>query len=509
MQRKLQKLPSPLPEVFVSSSATTKAVSRLVQAAGARKIGPRLYTTNMIDPPATIVRRNLWPVVGLLMPGAVIGYRTAFESTIPADGAVFLAGPYRRRIELPGVRIQMLPGPGPLEGDQPFVGGIYIASRARAILESLKLTRQRKYASRGLSRKSVEEWLERELRIGSEARINQVRDDARRLAPLLDARPAFETLDSLVGALLGTRRARMTSPVAIARAAGTPYDPARLELFDTLHGELLRWHTRGRPDRLPSDDDFVHLAFFDAYFSNFIEGTEFEIADAHAIVFEGQFPWARPEDAHDILGTYQLVGNRHWMSRGMRDAESVDAFIVRIKAAHAEMMSARPGMHPGQFKTTANKAGLTTFVPPELVSETLRKGVELARSLSSPFERATMLMFVLSEVHPFDDGNGRIARAFMNAELVAGGERRILVPTVYRNEYLTGLRTLSRTAHPTAYLQIMDFAQEYTARIDFTNYEHALSVLTATNAFAEPETTGRDAAADSVAKLRLPAPAAS
>ncbi|MBA3344349.1 MAG: Fic family protein [Gemmatimonadales bacterium] len=32
-------------------------------------------------------------------------------------------------------------------------------------------------------------------------------------------------------------------------------------------------------------------------------------------------------------------------------------------------------------------------------------------------------------VHPFDDGNGRVARAFMNAELVSGGEGWILIPT--------------------------------------------------------------------------------
>jgi Fic family protein len=38
-------------------------------------------------------------------------------------------------------------------------------------------------------------------------------------------------------------------------------------------------------------------------------------------------------------------------------------------------------------------------------------------------------MFLISEVHPFDDGNGRVARAFMNAELVAAGHCRILIPS--------------------------------------------------------------------------------
>jgi Fic family protein len=30
------------------------------------------------------------------------------------------------------------------------------------------------------------------------------------------------------------------------------------------------------------------------------------------------------------------------------------------------------------------------------------------------------MMFLVCEVHPFDDANGRLARVMMNAELVAG-----------------------------------------------------------------------------------------
>ncbi len=98
-----------------------------------------------------------------------------------------------------------------------------------------------------------------------------------------------------------------------------------------------------------------------------------------------------------------------------------------------------------------------------------------------------MMMFIISEVHPFDDGNGRVARAFMNAELTSGGQRRILIPISFRGEYLTGLRTLSRQGHPNAYLQVLDYAQEYTWRVDFSDYASALTILTETGALEEPE----------------------
>lgn len=59
------------------------------------------------------------------------------------------------------------------------------------------------------------------------------------------------------------------------------------------------------------------------------------------------------------------------------------------------------------------------------------------------------MMFLISEVHPFDDGNGRLARLAMNAELSAAGQHRVLVPHIMRNDYLGGLRRLSCDGEPT------------------------------------------------------------
>ncbi len=58
------------------------------------------------------------------------------------------------------------------------------------------------------------------------------------------------------------------------------------------------------------------------------------------------------------------------------------------------------------------------------------------------------MMFLVSEVRPFADGYGRIARIMMNAELVAAGEERIFIPTIFRSNYLTGLKVLSNSDSP-------------------------------------------------------------
>jgi hypothetical protein len=149
-------------------------------------------------------------------------------------------------------------------------------------------------------------------------------------------------------------------------------------------------------------------------------------------------------------------------------------------------MEGRPDKGPGRFKAKANRAGLTFFVLPELVEGTLAKGFEIYQSITVPLHRAVFIMFLVSEVHPFADGNGRAARLMMNAELVAAGESRIIVPTVYRNNYLVALKALSQNGIPGALLRMLDFAQRYTATVDFSGIPPARFILEHTNAFADP-----------------------
>jgi len=96
------------------------------------------------------------------------------------------------------------------------------------------------------------------------------------------------------------------------------------------------------------------------------------------------------------------------------------------------------------------------------------------------------MMFMISEIHPFTDGNGRIARIMMNAELSRNHECRIIIPTVYCDDYLGVLRRLSRSYDPGPYIRMLVRAQAFTQSIDFSSYEKALSMLQQCNAFLEP-----------------------
>jgi len=475
---------SALPEVFVSATDLSLAVTRALRRGEIRRIGPKLYTRNLTGAPEDIVRRHCWAVVAGYAPGALIADRTAIENGPTADGSVFIISDRTTDIVLPGLAIRSRPGPGPLEDDRPFFGNLYLSSTARAYLDNMAPSRRRSSdASRTLSRAEIEQRLDDIARRQGDEALNRLRDDARRVAPQIGREAEFAALDRLIGALLGTRDDPLTSLRAQARGAGQPYDPDRVKLFELLHGELRATAPVTRMARDRDAQGLSTVAFFEAYFSNFIEGTEFEVAEAADIVFRNRIPANRPADAHDIAGTWRLVSDPVEMARTPRDYESL---VGLLKSRHATLMAGRPEKDPGVFKRGVNRAGQTVFVSPEQVEGTLKVGYELLRSLDTPFARATYMMFLISEVHPFSDGNGRVSRVMMNAELAAAGEERIIIPTIYRSNYLSGLKALSLSNIPRTLTRTLDFAQKWVASIPWTSVEETRATLEQCNAFMDP-----------------------
>ena len=490
-----------LPEAFVSTSATSGAVLRAIRAGRLRKLGSRLYTSNMTDAPDQIVKRNLWRIVAGYFPGALVADRTALENAPAPDGTVCVISPRGNDIELPGLILRPRRGIGPLASDRPFLDGLFLSSSARAWLENMRPSRGRGgRLPRTLPRLELEKRLDTLIRRGGAEDANRLRDEIRAVAPELGLQAAAEDIDRLIGGLLGTREASFSSSAARARARGRPYDPHRADLFQVLHTALRNHPPIARPARARPPDGEATLAFYEAYFSNFIEGTEFEVQEAADIVFGGHMPAERPADAHDVLGTWAVVSSEREMSRTAGD---IRMFRDLLMERHARIMQGRPGMGPGRFKIAANRVGDTHFVTPDLVEGTLERGFGFLRSLETPFQRAVFVKFLIAEVHPFADGNGRLSRVMMNAELVAAGEERIVIPTVFRNNYLSALRVLSRNEKPEPLIQALDYAQRWTRAMDWSDISSTGRWLGTCNAFLMPdeaEETGR--------LLRFPSPAA-
>lgn len=448
-----------------------------------RKIAPKIYTTNLEDEPDVIIRRNVFYIIGQLYPQAVISHRSAYELKPTADGDIYLTYSYSKNISLPGLKIHLMEGPKGTGHDMPFIENLYISSLERRTLENLQKGRARGNSSKCLPRASIEEFLERMLQVNGESGLNAFRDKARVVSKELDMKEEFETLNHIIGAILSTKPSGiLTSASAQARAQGEPYDSERIRLFGVLFEALHNSHLPLIDEPNVENAAFRNFAFFESYFSNYIEGTEFEIEDARTIIETGQPLPDRNADSHDVLGTFQLVASRREMRR---TPSSSDELIELLQDRHRILMAARPDRNPGMFKMQNNHAGDTHFVDCTLVRGTLRKGYEFYQALEHPFAKALYMMFMISEVHPFNDGNGRISRIMMNSELVAADQSKIIIPTVFREDYLNALRRLTRKGDPSVVIRALSRVRQFSANITGDNFEVTRKYLESCNAFKD------------------------
>jgi Fic family protein len=477
--------PSDEQEIIYASpdAVISRRISRWEDKGLIRKIAPRIYTSNLDDSPEEIIRRNIFPILGKLYPKAVLSHRSAFEFAPTTSGQLFLTYKYTKRTQLPGITIRFLEGPEAISGDTSFSGDLMVSQRERAFLENLQVSRQRGPNSKTLAYPEIEEMLEKIIRVNDEDELNQLRDRSRELAKKLGMHKEFERLNKIISALLTTHTAKpLKSPIAAARAAGAPYDPARISLFEQLFRKLKREEFKNRQEQNTTKAAYHNFAFYESYFSNYIEGTVFEVDEAKKVIATQQPLKARNEDSHDVLGTYQLVSDKREMNITPYSEENL---IDILQYRHAILLSARADKRPGKFKAENNQAGSTTFVDKELVCGTLIKGFDFYKSLTSPFAKAAYLMFMVSETHPFADGNGRIARVMMNAELSAAGQTKIIIPTVYRDDYLGALRRLTRNGEPGVYIRMLERAQAFSHTLKADNMEEMETVLNNSGAFKE------------------------
>jgi Fic family protein len=78
---------------------------------------------------------------------------------------------------------------------------------------------------------------------------------------------------------------------------------------------------------------------------------------------------------------------------------------------------------------------------------------ELLKNEPEAGVRAVLGHFIFVYIHPYMDGNGRIARFLMNVMLASGGFSWTVIPVEKRNEYMAALEKASVN------LEIDDFAK--------------------------------------------------
>ncbi len=472
-----------------SGNATEdRRIRRMYEGGQIERITTGIYFEQQGEPKEAEIRRNWARVVAKLVPGGVVTDRSGIETKpvqFSSDSPfnIYISAPRSRvTLELPGLLIHVRSGPGPVKDDISYMG-THLAGMERRLLDNLAPSRARNgEGARTLGEEAVEAKLDEWCRVSGEDHLNGIRDRARHIAPLIEREDEFKRLNGIIGTLLNTHKETMVTPQGKARAAGTPLDIACINRFAKLAVFLSERAPQAIVTADTTPERMMAGSFVEAYFSNYIEGTEFAVEQATEIVYDGKIPSDRPQDGHDVLGTYlQLVEK---VARAP-SATTFDEFKIEIQTRHQRLMESRPDIQPGKFKTVANRAGDTSFVTPDLLQGTLKEGHAMMRSIEDPFRRAVFLHYMMAEIHPFNDGNGRISRILMTKELLSAGLSRIAIPTVYRSDYVDALRTLSRRDDPSIFVRSMEFCQMVTAACSATSASDAIAVWAKAYAFCE------------------------
>jgi len=470
-----------------SDRTNAKKLSLLREKGELYRIRRGIYIdTNDSDEVARVLD-NQWPDIACYLFGEPVAVaRTAAELKPAGRRLYFVSGKLstKRTVDVGHLKFDIAPGVTH-KGVEQFTPNMKRSNLARMCLENLAISRGNQDSKKTLGI----EWVEIKLvtidQRQGEKGLNDLRDEARLLAPILELEKEGLELTKLISAILTSHPVNgvLQTRLGRAQATGEPFDLSRLQRFREFEKYL-------KPLSLPENPytygktSWRNISFFESYFSNYIEGTEFTIAEAEEIIFSSKPIPSRHEDSHDVSGHMEITNDMSEMH--ILPTTTVELIDI-LKLRHSLLLAARPGKRPGEFKEKPNRAGGTEFVLPEHVEGTLVQGFEIYQSLAAGMQRAIFIHFLVSECHPFDDGNGRIARIMMNAELVSQNQFKIIIPTVHRDSYLNGLRKATREGRFRTIVKVIHQLQCYVATLDWDDYGVVKSELQEHAADREPD----------------------
>lgn len=181
--------------------------------------------------------------------------------------------------------------------------------------------------------------------------------------------------------------------------------------------------------------------------SNSIEGYHASVEDIAALI-EHEEPLDASAETSDAIAGYRDAMTYVLQLAATPPMPHLDASLV--KSLHFMMMKYDLTKHPGQWRPGAvwveDQEGRTVYAAPDreeveqLVAETL---VVVNGGQGEPIIRAAMAHLQLALVHPFSDGNGRMARCVQSYVLASEG---ILSPEFLSIEEYLGRNTAAYDA---------------------------------------------------------------
>ena len=174
--------------------------------------------------------------------------------------------------------------------------------------------------------------------------------------------------------------------------------------------------------------------------SNALEGNSLTEVETKILLEDGLTVGGKPlRDTFEALGhaaaydyMFGLLGSRRI---------TLDDITTLHRLFYSSIEEARAGLWR-DVKIIVTGSDYVFPVPEELegLMADLCRWIREERDALHPVRFAAMLHLKFVTIHPFVDGNGRVARLLMNAALVQDGYMLAVVPPILRPDYLSTIR---------------------------------------------------------------------
>ena len=220
------------------------------------------------------------------------------------------------------------------------------------------------------------------------------------------------------------------------------------------------------------------------YNSNAIEGNTLTLRETRSLILHGLTAHGKPFRDHlDIEGHDSAV---QAIQAAVNDAEQLNQVFIRnlhrvlLKEPYQTTAETPDGrlvqraISVGDYKTMPNNVRTSTgetyyFTPPEQVAPAMSDLIDWYRAKESegehPIVIAATFHYRFVRIHPFDDGNGRIARLLMNMILIKHGYTVAIIPQDGRDEYIDSLERVDKTEDLTGFINYVASCCEYSLRL--------------------------------------------
>ena len=197
------------------------------------------------------------------------------------------------------------------------------------------------------------------------------------------------------------------------------------------------------PETLQSLKDFYRVGL--TYSSNALEGNSLTESETRIVIEDGLTVNGKP--LHDI---YEAVGHAKAYDQLYNISKTESLALADILTLHRLFYQQINPEAAGKIRTGRVFLSGSGYKlpPPEKLPQLLDEFIgwfNTNEKILHPIEFAALVHQKFVFIHPFVDGNGRVARLLMNFALLRAGYEIAIIPPILRSEYIAALEKAHRT----------------------------------------------------------------